>query len=378
MPITHWACPADKPTYGEAHTADFCITECQHKCVSPFLIAALTASNQKNHHKGKYISATSLSGCVRKLKSERTLNYAEYMANALYAYRGTVMHQVVEDAAGIRMPNGLVLAEVGYVTEWRMLIGFCFHHGGFEVAETVDVNDEATWDTVHCPLCVEQDVPAEERGWFLLGGTLDGLEPLWDQFDEEEGILYAILWDLKTMADYAITKFITGDDSASHHPNVKDGYVVQANIYKYLAERSIPPEILRKRGVKKIRFVESHIQAFGMSHFPRTGSTYRYKKHWKHELSDWEIPGIEFWADDQIEAFISEKGRPIYETLILDNDRGPICEPEGKGPEHSWECRFCAFYETAICPNPSVEWKALKKGATPEEAFAQAMATLET
>jgi hypothetical protein len=363
VPVKEWACPPDKPTHGESHTPEFCITKCPHKCVSPFLIAALTSSNQRNHHKGKYISATSLSGCVRKLKAERTNDYAEYMANALYAYRGTVMHQVVEDAAGVALPGGLVLAELGYLTEWRMLVGFCFDcTTGFPVDVCVDPSDESTWEDVRCPSC-------GGTSFFFLGGTLDGAEPIWDTFDPEVGTLEAILWDLKTMADYAIMNFITGDKSATHHPNVKDPYILQANVYKYLAERSAPPAVLQERGVKRIKFVESNIQAFGMSHFPRTGSSYRYKKHWKHELTDWDIPTIEFWEDAAIEKYIGENGLPIYESLIEGKTRGTIIPPEGKGPEHSWMCRFCAFYESDICPNPTAEWKALQDGLSSEEAF---------
>ena len=173
MPLVQWACPEGSPTHGESYEAKYCITECEHKCASPFLIAALTSSVQSNHHKGKYISATALSGCNRKLYLERNIPYADYMKNSFYSYRGTVMHQVVEDAGNIEL-GGVTLDTLGYLTEWRMLIGFCFEHGGFKLHPKVNVFNEDTWKHVKCPQCSKSRIKLSERQWILLGGTLDG------------------------------------------------------------------------------------------------------------------------------------------------------------------------------------------------------------
>lgn len=382
MPVTHWVCPDDKPTAGEIHTPEFCITECPHKCISPFLIAALTTSNRRNHHKGKYISATSLFGCVRSGKLERTVDYAEYLKNSLYGYRGTVMHQVVEDASEIELigldENGekVTLSQLGYLTEWRMLLGFCLEHGGFSFnPEGVDIDDEDTYPA--CPFDDHHIVGVEGSRCeiFLLGGTLDGLEPHWDTFDETTGVLEGTLWDMKTMAEFALKLFILGkeekyNDKNKYHPNIKDSYIVQANVYKYLAERSDPPEVLKEKGVRQIKLKVGNIQGFGMNHFPRSGAQYEYKKHWKHEPKLWDIPSITFWPDDEIEEYIKKHGEPILRALILDEIRGPICEPaDNKAGLHSWLCVYCAFHGSTFCPAPDVEWQALQDGKTEDEAF---------
>jgi hypothetical protein len=116
VPITKWACPPERPTFGNINTPEHCILECPHRCAAPHLISALTLANRNDHHKGKYLSVTSLSGCERRLQLERNVDYADYMKNSLYSYRGTVMHSVLEDAAALELPNGVSLASLGYLT----------------------------------------------------------------------------------------------------------------------------------------------------------------------------------------------------------------------------------------------------------------------
>lgn len=369
MPLVQWACPEGKNTYGETHDPKYCITECADKCASPFLIAALTSSVRTNHHKGKYISATGLSGCNRKLYLERTLDYADYMKNSFYSYRGTVMHQVVEDAGNMEF-EGIPLGHLGYLTEWRMLIGFCFKHGGFSLEDhpTIDPTDSNTWGDIVCPSCRKSRIRLSDREVILLGGTLDGLEPVWSEF--QDGILPCILWDLKTMQEYAVNYFIKGDPKNTYHRHVKDEHYMQAQVYKYLVERSRPPDLLWERGVRKLRLVESNIQAFSMGQFPRTGSTYRWKDHYTKPETDWEIPAVTFMTDEEIEEYIRVAARPIFESLVMGREIPPICKPNSnKATEHSWECRFCAFQNSKYCPDPAKEWDALQQGMSPEGAF---------
>jgi hypothetical protein len=297
------------------------------------------------------------------------------MKNSFYSYRGTVMHQVVEDAGEIRL-NGISLGAMGYLTEWKMLIGYCFDHGGFTVAKTVDPQDESTWDTVECPECKKNS--KENSEWMLLGGTLDGLEPVWAEFDEATGVLPCILWDLKTMQEYAVTYFIKGEAKNTYHRHVKDEHFLQAQVYKYLAERSLVPEVLEQRGVKSVKLVESNIQAFSMGQFPRTGSSYMWKAHYTHPLSLWDIPSIHFLDNAEIEAHINVNGREIYETLVKNERRASICPPDSKKSEvHSWRCDFCCFPGTTYCPNPSVEWRELESGKSPDEAFRIALESIK-
>lgn len=371
MPVTKFACAPGKPTHGKAFKAVTCITKCPHQCMSPYLMAAIASSNQRNHHKGRYLSATSLTGCARKLKLERTENYSDYYHSLYYAFRGTITHTVVEEAAEVDLGDGKSLLDYGFLSEWRMQIGFCFNHGGFPIPTNIDPTDVASLAQIECPDCCDAGVPHEEQETFILGGTLDGAEALWDQFDEETGILPCKLHDLKTMQEYAVVYFVKGDPKNTLHPTIKDAYVIQARIYAYLASQSLPPEALRKRGVKQIRMVESHIQAFAMGTAPWTGGgTFRWKDNYRNPLKDWPMHPIDLGTDEWVEDFIKTSARPIYDSLILNKTRGPVCEPErsSKG-SHSWACDFCAFYGSELCPNPKVEYDAILNGFDPESAF---------
>jgi hypothetical protein len=382
MPMTHFKCPDSAPSAGEAHTFEHCISECQHRCLSPYLIAAVASSNQRNHHRGKYVSATSLTGCVRKLRLERTVDYALEPKLALYPYRGTVMHTVVEDATTWAGFGDKTLTDLGFLSEWNMKVGFCFDHGGFPLPDGVDATDQETWAQVECPACYEANVPLDKQDWFVLGGTLDGAEPLWNgrddgvpPFDPETGVLYMVLHDLKTMKDYAIGKFVMGDSEATLHTHAKDDYFVQAQIYRYLAEASIPPESLRKKGVKQIKFVEARLQAFAMGEFPYMGSQYTYRSGFgkNAKIATYDIPVMTFQPKPWVEDFIRERGRPIYESLVMETTLGSVCEPDSKPGRHSWKCDFCAFLGSAACPNPSVEYIAAGEGMSPKDAYRLAL-----
>ncbi|MGK3946869.1 hypothetical protein ABK046_51955, partial [Streptomyces caeruleatus] len=69
-------------------------------------------------HKGKLLSVTSLTtgGCTRSLVYERTLDYADVPLSNMYAYRGTLAHQVIEDASGFKFPHGASLEDMGFLT----------------------------------------------------------------------------------------------------------------------------------------------------------------------------------------------------------------------------------------------------------------------
>jgi hypothetical protein len=81
--------------------------------MSPYLLTAMAASNSRNHHRGKYISATSLAGCVRKLYNERNFPYYQEPGKVFYGFRGTIAHAVVEEAATWDGLDGKSLQEWG-------------------------------------------------------------------------------------------------------------------------------------------------------------------------------------------------------------------------------------------------------------------------
>lgn len=370
MPVKGFACPSTAPTYGEVHTPEFCILKCKNRCHSPFLLAALTQAEQESHHVGQYVSVTGLSGCARKLKLERTVDYVDEPKNLLYAFRGSLAHTVVETAARVKLFNGKSLEDLGYVSEWSMFIGWCLVHRGFRLPSVVEARRPETWKKAKgCPYCRRNGMPDEEHTWLLLGGTLDGLEPLWDLFDKERGVLPVVLHDLKTMKDYALKKFIQGDSEATLHPNVKDDYVAQAQCYRYLGEKARPPKSLRDRGVRKLIFTESRIQALAMGDFPYTGAKYRLKSG--RQQKEYMIPAISFFEDKWVEKYIHARIWEIYKTLILDEGPGRVIAPaENAAGAHHWLCGgFCPFHGSSHCPDPGAEWRLMQRGYNEQEAF---------
>jgi hypothetical protein len=275
------------------------------------------------------------------------------------------MHSVMEDASKWQGIHGKSLIDLGYLCETQVKIGFCFEHGWFAVPEDVDASDPQTWGALCCPTGRDD---GSDCDWFMLGGTLDGGTPV--GFEDDGKTVLMDIEDLKTMKDYAVNKFIFGDDDATFHTHTKDEYFLQAQLYRYLGERAPVPPQLRALGVERIRFVRARIQAFSMGEFPYMGTRYMARKHWKHDYTPWEIPAIEFMPDEWVEDYIRKNGRPIYDSLLTDRERAPICEPSGnKQGNHSWRCGLCPFHKTEYCPDPIKEWKALQNGATEEEAF---------
>jgi hypothetical protein len=391
VPLTHLACPPSAPTFGESHKPEYCLTKCQDRCLSPFLLAGLMASNSRNHHKGKLISVTSLGsgGCARSLKLERTEKYSDHPSGMLYGYRGTVAHAVVEDAASFKFPHGESLEDMGFLSEQRMLMAFCFEHGGFPCPDGADPYDEKTWDDVYCPECKVGGKPQEWVEWFFLSGTLDGFEPLWDQFDKKTGNLPGVIHDLKTAAAYAVNSIIDGSGASKSkygHPS-KDNYVEQLNCYKYLLEHiAVPAAVIeagKRRGlkVKSISVVRLQIQMFAMTEFPLTGTSYWWKKHWKDQPKAWSIPDLPVFDSVWAEEHIRTNGYAVYRGLILGEDPVGIPAPEkNSSGAHHWKCGtrekngFCAFAFSKFCPDPGVEWAFLQEGLSPEDAFAKTLA----
>jgi hypothetical protein len=388
MPLVKWACPPHKDgthdplaKHGNLHDFAHCAFKCKDQCVSPPLIAALSHAEVSNHHTRKYVSATGLYGCSRKLKLERTEDYADYMRNKLYAMRGTVIHEVIDQASGFKFTQDGVtvsMEDMGWLSEYSMLFAYCFTHGGFAIPDSVNVHDESTWDKVACPHCRGA---GEEGGFFLMGGTLDSLQPHWEEFDEGTGVLPCTLWDIKTLGDYALRLFILGDTQQTHHSHIRDSYFVQAHVYKYMLERVAVPTVLANKGVTRIVVKEAHIQGFGMNDFPASGRHYPFKTgRGRTAVTDsYFIPGISFYPDEWTEQYISKRGRVIYNSLVTGETRGEVCSPtsNNKGLQ-SWECDFCAFSHTEFCPNAKVEWAALQEGVGPEEAFMAATLAWES
>jgi hypothetical protein len=384
MPIVAFACPSDKKKYGEIHEPEYCVVACDEQCYSPFLMTAIYGVNQRNHHKGRYVSATALSGCKRRLHLERTVDYAEEYKKLYAAFRGTITHTVIEEALHTKFASGRSLASLGFIAEWNMIVGFCMkypEHGAFSVDPDADPDDLAFYAQNGCPICDDILIPRNEQEWILLGGTLDGGAPVfrgkpehWIESVEPSIYVDAIgtahykLSDLKTMKEYALSYFVKGDPKNQLHPQIKDDYVKQARVYAYLASRARVPAALAARGIKRIKMVRSDIQAFAMGEAPWTGApTFRWRDG-KGPLKDWPMHAIDLGDEKWIEAYIFREARPILDSLIYERERAPV-----RSEDQAWLCAdYCSFGGTEFCPNPEIEAELIKQGVAPEEAFAEA------
>lgn len=384
MPVAAFACPPGKPTEGEVHDPEHCVIECPTQCYSPFLMTAIYGLNKRNYHVGRYVSATALSGCKRKLTLERTVDFAEYYSNLYAAFRGTITHTVVEEALATKFASGQTLQDMGFIAEFNMVIGFCLRgHGGFEIPPDTDVDDMATYAHLSCPTCDAMQIAAKEQLWIILGGTLDGGAPIFKPdlgdgpgiYIDVDGTAHYRLSDIKTMKEYALINFVKGDPKNTLHPQIKDDYVKQARVYAYLASRAKLPEHLTKLGIKRIKFVRADIQGFAMGEAPWTGGgTYRMRDNYRNPLKDWPMYEIDLGEESWVEQYITVNAKPILDSLILRNSRGPVIDQEPGGKHHHWLCGgYCAFAGSEFCPNPAVEWDAMKQGKSPDEAFEAAL-----
>lgn len=375
MPITGYICPpfTKRGRKGKTGTPEYCVTRCKEKCLSPALIAAITYVNSSNHHVGRYVSATSTTGCIRRLTLERTKPYFAPLntSGGLWAsFRGTIIHTAVEAAAEAKLFDGKSLIDLGFLIEQHLKVGWCL-----ACSYPFTCAPDAKPDTFAeaCPTCESEET-------FLFGGTLDILAPApfygYGKFDPETGVLTAILEDCKTMSDgYALDHFILGNNpDYEYHRHVKDEYVIQASLYAFLL-RFVPiPESLREKGVKEIVVDHSRIQAISMSKGAYTGSSVMHKRHYSKPEEAFEIPVVDFLPDEKIIAHIQKEGRAIYDSLVTGRKRGPIVKPsKNRKHPHSFMCGLCAFVDTEHCPNSDVEWKALQRGETEDEAFDRAL-----
>lgn len=383
MPVTHFACPPNKPTAGEVHGIEHCVIKCASPCYSPQMMTAIWWTNARNPHTGRYVSATALSGCKRRLQLERTVDVAETYDRLWASFRGSLTHSLIEAAVEAQLPSGRSMGDLGFLSEITMKAGFCFvpGHGGFQIDPETDVDDLATYATMSCPKCEAEGLSPREQETIILGGTMDlGVPEFLDGVDEnglpkihidEEGTAwFRAATDTKTKKEFALAKGIKGDEKNTFHPQVPDDYVRQISVYSYLAETCPPPPQIAARGAKRIKFREGHIQYFAMGDAPYSGAgTFLWKDHYTKPLKAWPMYPIVLWDRSRTEEYIRVEAKKILNSLVLGKERGEL-RPDDK----AYLCKdYCSFYATDYCPNPTLEANKLALGLSREEAFQAAL-----
>lgn len=286
-------CPSHGEEPGRENKLSYCLNKCKSKCTAPPILAAMSKQEKENPHKGKIISVTMLTGgCKRQTFLSRTKDYYKEPSDQLPLFRGTLIHELVE-AGGTPQ-----VKKAGYLLEHHMEIDF-----------------------------------TTESGTWTLSGTLDIL-------DTKEETLY----DVKTLQEYAVGVLVKGKQNGRWSKHVSDSYVLQANIYRYMAKK------LGIADVKRLR-----LQIIGFGKLIITGSfttMIEFKKNVGRTETQYDIPDIPILADELLEHIIKTEGEEWYKILYSKETSPPVCSEEW-----SWLCKKCYFKGTKHCPDPDSERK---------------------
>jgi hypothetical protein len=307
--IDGFRCPPGSPTHGEDHPIAHCMGRCEHPCVAPPLLAAIVKADRANHHAGAYISATMLTGkssCARQVVLERTRDYRVEPRQKWWAFRGGIVHALIEGAEDAAIPYG-------WLQELRL-------------KTTLTCDDGVTVD---------------------IGATVDCYNPVSRK-----------LLDFKSMADVKVMSFIKGTPvnrwatPGIYSPHLDDAHVLQTNIYRWVLSRcKIPDDIradLRELGIE----IDSetwpvpdklYIQAISMQELPLSGGTY-WPQRAKEGYTIDEVPVIPL---DELEDMIRPRARQWYSYLV-EGVHPPVVDEDD-----AWLCRSCGhngeLYTGAPC-----------------------------
>lgn len=319
-----YVCPPGTPTAGTQNPVEWCVGRmeqgrfvgCPHPCVSAPLLAKMYDVERRNHHKGAYISASMLTGggCARQTWYERHHDFYEHPVRRLYAFRGTIIHALIEDAPAF-------LADAGWLQEIRMTVAL----------EYPDL-PAARFDADGRFVGLDHDRPLV----ITLGGTCDAYNP-----------------PLRKLADFKSM----GDEKAERYAMrgmVEEKHEAQLNIYRWLiANTRITPELCaRLRAVGYDPGDEEFlpcpddlsIQGISMMSLVLSGSAQEMKV--KRVLPNGQmiteqrlaiVEPVKAWPLAETEAFVRPRALKWYRHLVL----GEI--PDVVPRSEQWLCRNCPF-----------------------------------
>lgn len=313
MPLAGFVCPAGTPTAGQRNEGyEHCVSKCPHPCVSAPLLIAMWNTEHANHHKGSYLSASSLAsfGCARQTWYERMWNFYETPRRRFWPFRGTIIHGLVEN-------GGKEATQFGWMQELRMAVPLHFRDLPAPVFD-----ENGVWTG---------DFDSSQHLTITLGGTTDGYN-----------VLTRELHDYKTMGDFKVKNFLEGKDGGQWSRNVKDSWVWQTNIYAWLVSRT-PVETVRERleaaglPVPQTELLAKperlRMQLISMMEIPLTGTNYVPMRSSEEYVVD-DVPLLE---DAVVEQFIRERALDWFRWLVL-KVRPPVVDSKNK-----WLCKSCSF-----------------------------------
>lgn len=292
-------CPSHGEEPGRQNEISYCLNECSNPCVAPNVLAALLDDpDWKPRNEDYRISVTMLTGgCKRKTLLERTLPYYALPNDRLALFRGKLIHGVVEDST--EALHSFTKGEDG--------------SSRFFIEEKMEL-----------------PVTTQSGTWTLVGKL--------DMADLIRGTIY----DHKTLQEYAIMKMVTGANSGTWSPYYSDQYVLQTNIYRYMAKHRWP----------NIEFNRLRLQIIGFGQLVTTGTTnheVKIRKGYKNTNDAYDIPDIPLLDDDIITGIIEREGEEWFKILYA-GAQAPV-----RDTDWQWLCKYCQFFGGKHCPDPDKE-----------------------
>lgn len=322
MAFAGYVCPPGTPTNeyqrpGQRNELAYCGSTCPNPCVSPPLLAAMWKSEQGNHHKGTYLSATSLANvesCARQTWFERQpgLDVYEHARRRFWPFRGTIVHALIEGADDVAAPWG-------WVQEIRLSVPLVYP----ELAAPV-FDEDGHWTG---------DVDSLRPLTIQLGGTIDAYNPFrrW-------------LHDFKTLSDDKLPKFLAGELGSDESTHIKASWVWQVNLYAWmLAQTRIQPE-------HRARFAQHGLILDG-EFFPKperlqmqlismmepilTATGRKYQK--LRDPVEYAVDDVPLLPAAKVEAFAKDRALLWFKWLTLGQ------KPPVVASKQDWMCRSCPF-----------------------------------
>lgn len=261
-------CPEHGEAPGRENNIKYCITECPNPCTAPNVLVTMLNAERANYHQGKRISVTMLTGgCKRRTLLERNLPYYVEPDRALPAFRGSLIHALVEEA-------GDMLKEFGWQIE------------------------------LHLELVVRT-----KSGEWILTGTLDAYDSL-----------RKTLYDLKTLQEYAVKMMVLGKNKGTWSEHIPDYYVKQTNIYRYMAKKL---ELFTAEHLK--------LQILTFRQLLLTGKTHMVglQKGFKWSTEEYTIPPVPILDDELVKEWIESEGEEWY-RILFEGAHAPVVSKDQK------------------------------------------------
>ncbi len=272
MGLIGWTCPPHGEEPGRNNSFDYCIHDCQKRCVTPPVLEALRTLEEENYHKGKRISVTMLTGgCKRQTVLERTEPFYLIPHKKLPTVRGTLIHALIEKGSQ-------QLKKEGWLLEHSMELPVTTKSGSWTLTGTMDIGD----------------------------------------------VKNSEITDVKTLQEYALMKLVSGTNDGEYSDHIPDYYTKQANIYRYMAKTTGAMDATRLR---------LQIISFGNLILTGTNPELGFRKGYKWTKENYDIPDIPILPDSLVEHIIETEGDQWYRimfqdepTPVVDNEFAWLCK----------------------------------------------------